>query len=94
MNITITTEEKDSALLEGFAKSTGWSERSGSTLEDWIQAKVSEWITRQARSGSVMLQTDVARTQYVTAVRSAQDASKVIIQPPVVSAELAGTKTL
>lgn len=71
MDITITLNESDLKLLDGFCNQTRWNAKLGVTQEDWMTKKVTEWVTQQARQGLILNSTTAERTAYQTAMKAA-----------------------
>lgn len=85
MNIDVTTTDQDSQSLDAFCESTGYAFEGGSmTQQEWVQAKVLEWVTGIVSSGLMLLNMKTAQQAYSQAITEASAQTQLEMQQVVI----------
>lgn len=72
MDITITLNDVDTPIADGFSAATGWSAASGVSQSDWMVSIVRKFILDRARVGLTARIVAPQRDALIVATRAAE----------------------
>jgi hypothetical protein len=72
ISLKLAVNGSDQPILDGVCAITQWKSSSGITKEDWVIAKISEWVRRLAVSGTMRQATITQQQTLVAATTAAQ----------------------